>query len=199
MNDKVRKRIGTQKLHYNGNYVLLDEIAQKNDIQLLEDQSVLITQSADLTHIFGCGLEQNQTGAMMKRIGPHYPQYSNDIIRKHSLIIYSDIRENIVVGDTKTPLLRCILFISKVKNGDKIPTGQYMNYQSFSNLRFKKILKNFFRSVKIRIRITEQLTFAWNLVGVALEVLTSHDKLKLGNNSLQFYLWCSMLSEINQA
>ena len=78
----------------------------------------------------------------MKRKGPHYPQYSNDIIRKHSLIIYSDIRENIVVGDTKTPLLRCILFISKVKIGDKISTGQNINYQSFrkqSNLLREKI------------------------------------------------------------
>ena len=29
--------------------------------------------------------------------------------------------------------------------------------------------------------------FAWSLVGVALEVLTSHDKLKLSNKSLQVY------------
>ena len=29
--------------------------------------------------------------------------------------------------------------------------------------------------------------FAWSLVGVELEVLTSHDKLKLGNKSLQVY------------
>ena len=29
--------------------------------------------------------------------------------------------------------------------------------------------------------------FAWSLAGVELEVLTSHDKLKLGNKSLQVY------------
>ena len=29
--------------------------------------------------------------------------------------------------------------------------------------------------------------FAWSLVGVELEVLTSHNKLKLGNKSLQVY------------
>ena len=29
--------------------------------------------------------------------------------------------------------------------------------------------------------------FAWSLVGIELEVLTSHDKLKLGNKSLEVY------------
>ena len=72
-------------------------------------------QSAVLSHIFGCDLEQNQTSVIMKRKRPHYPQYSYDIIRIHSLIIYSDIIEYNIVGDTKTPLLRCIPFISKVK------------------------------------------------------------------------------------
>ena len=39
-------------------------------------------------------------------------------------MIYSDFIEQSIVGDTKTPLLRCISFISKVKNGDIISTGQ---------------------------------------------------------------------------
>ena len=48
----------------------------------------------------------------MKGKGPQYPQYSYDIIRIHSLMIYSDIIEYNIVGDTKTSLLRCIPFIS---------------------------------------------------------------------------------------
>ena len=36
---------------------------------------MLINQNADLSHVFGCDLEQNQTGVMMSGIGPHYPQY----------------------------------------------------------------------------------------------------------------------------
>ena len=124
MNDKVRKRIGAQKYEYNGIYVSVDKITQKVAVHLPEDQSVFIIQSADLSHIFGCDLEQNQTGVIMKGKGPHYPQYSYDIIRIHSLMIYCDIIEYNIVGDTKTPLLRCILFISKVKNGDTISTGQ---------------------------------------------------------------------------
>ena len=37
------------------------------------------------------------------------------------------------------------------------------------------------------IRTAGQLTFAWSLVGKELEVMTSHDKLKLGNKSLEVY------------
>ena len=55
----------------------------------------------------------------MKGKGPHSLQNSYNLKRKHSLVIYSDIIEYDRVGDTKTPLLRCIPFISKVKNGDK--------------------------------------------------------------------------------
>ena len=115
VNDKVRKRIGAQKYECNGIHVSVDKITQKNAIHLPEDQSVFIIQSADLSHIFGCDLEQNQTGVIMKRKGPHYPQYSYDIIRIHSPMIYSDIIEYNIVGVTKTPLLRCIPFIYKVK------------------------------------------------------------------------------------
>ena len=49
-----------------------------------------------------------------------------------------------IVGDTKAPLLRCFPFFSKLKSEDIITTGQYMNYQTFGNLQFKPLLKNFF-------------------------------------------------------
>ena len=99
---------------------------------------MFIIQSADLSHFFGCDLEPNQTVVIMKGKVPHYPQYSYHIIKIQSLIIYSHIVEYNIVGDTKTPFLRCTPFISKVKNGDIISTGQYMIYQSFANLQFKK-------------------------------------------------------------
>ena len=111
---------------------------------------MFIIQSADLSHIFGCDLEQNKTGVIMKGKGLHYPQYFYDIIRINSLMIYSDIIEYKTLGDTKTPLLRCIPFIPKIKNDDIISTGQYMNYQSFTNLQFKNLLKNSFHSIKIK-------------------------------------------------
>ena len=37
------------------------------------------------------------------------------------------------------------------------------------------------------VRTARQLMFAWSLVGIELEVLTSRDKLKLGNKSLEVY------------
>ena len=48
-----------------------------------------------------------------------------------------------LVGDTKTPLLRCIPF--NIKNGNKIFTGQYIKYQSFTNLQFSELIKKYFR------------------------------------------------------
>ena len=89
MSNKIRERLGAQVFEYNGIYVSEDEITQKVAVNL----SLFIIQSADLSHIFGCDLEQNQTGVIMKEKGPHYPQYSYDIIRIHSLMIYSDIIE----------------------------------------------------------------------------------------------------------
>ena len=37
----------------------------------------------------------------------------------------------------------------KAKGGDIITTGQYMNYQTFSNLQFTPLLKNSFHSIHI--------------------------------------------------
>ena len=93
LNPKVRKRISAQKYEYNGIYLSVDKITQKIAIHLPEDQSVFIIQSADLSHIFDCGLEQNQTWVIYKGKSPQYPPYSYDIIRKHSLVIYIDIIE----------------------------------------------------------------------------------------------------------
>ena len=170
MNNKIRERPGAQVFEYNGIYVSVDKITQKVAVHLPESQSVFIIQSADLSHIFGCDSEQNQTGVIMKRKGPHHPQYSYDIIRIHSLMIYSD---------SKTPLLRCIPFISKVKSGDIISTGQYINYQSFTNLQFKKLLKNSFHSIKIELRDSTGEKIPFVSVGITRVVFLFR---KISNN-----------------
>ena len=144
MNNKNRARLDAQAFEYNGIYLSVDKITQKVAVHLPENQLVFIIQISDLSHIFGCDLEQNQTGVIIKRKGPHYPQYFYDIIRRHSLIIYSDNMEYNIVGDAKTPLLRCIPIISKVKSGDINSTGQYMNYQPFRKLQLKNCRKVLF-------------------------------------------------------
>ena len=59
-------------------------------------------------------------------------------------MIYTALIEYNILGDTKNPLLRCFPFISKLKAGDIITTGQYMNYQTFRNLQFRPLLKILF-------------------------------------------------------
>ena len=95
----------------------------------------------------------------MKGKGPHYPQYSYDILRIHSFMIYSDIIEYDIVGDTGTLLLRCFPFISKVRKGDIKSTGQCMIYQSLTNLHFEKLMKNFFHCIKTELRILQAKKF----------------------------------------
>ena len=55
-------------------------------------------------------------------------------------MICSDIKEYNVAGDIKTPSLCCVPFIYK-KKWDIKSAGQYMNYQSFTNLQLKVYLK----------------------------------------------------------
>ena len=120
---------------------------------LANDSSGLAFCSTDLAHIFGNNVG-NEFEVLMVGKGPHEPIFAHDIVRIHSLMIYSDIVEYSNVGHTKAPLLRCFPFISKLKGGDIITTGQYMNYQNFSNLQFTPLLKNSFHSIHINLRDT---------------------------------------------
>ena len=71
-NDKIRKSVGSQKFEYNGIHVSVDKMTEKKCHSFPEDQSVFITQSADLSNIFCCDSEQNQTGFIMKVKGQNY-------------------------------------------------------------------------------------------------------------------------------
>ena len=134
---------------------------QKVVFLLANDTSGLAFCSTDLGHIFGNNV-RNEFGVMMIGKGPHKPEFAYDIVRIHSLMIYSDLVEYSNVGHIKVSLLRCFPFISKLKGGDIIRTGQYMNYATFSNLPFRPLLKNFFHSIQIDLRDTsgEKILFA---------------------------------------
>ena len=123
---------------------------QKAVIILANDTSGLAFCSTDLGHIFGNNVG-NEFGVLMIGKGPHEPEFAY-IVRIHSLMIYSDLVEYSIVGDTKAPLVRCFPFISKLKGGDIITTGQYMNYRTFSNLQFRPLLKNSFHIIHIDLR-----------------------------------------------
>ena len=107
----------------------------------------------------------------MKGKGAHEPQFAYDIVRIHSLMIYSDLVEYSIVGDTKAPLLRCFSFISKLIGGDITTTGQYMNYQTISNLQFRPLLKTSFHSIHIDLRDTSGQKLPFVSVGITRLVL----------------------------
>ena len=103
---------------------------------------------------------------MLRAKGPHKPEFAYDIVRIHSLMIYTDLIEYDIGGDTKAPLLRCSPSISKLKAGDNITTRQYMNYQTFSNLQFGPLLKKFFHSIHIVLRDTSGEKIPFVFVGI---------------------------------
>ena len=100
---------------------------------------------------------------MLRGKGPHKPDFAYDIVRIHSLMIYTSLIEYNIVGDTKALLLRCFLFISKLKSRDFITTGQYINYQTFSNLQFRPLLKNLFHSIHIEFGDPSGATYPFGL------------------------------------
>ena len=87
---------------------------QKVVIMLANDTSGLAFCSTDLGHIFGITLGHD-FGVLMIGKGPHEPEFAYEIVRIHSLMIYSDLVEYNIVGVTEAPLLRCFPFISKLK------------------------------------------------------------------------------------
>ena len=145
---------------------------QKVVIMLANNSSGLAFWSCDLGHFFG-NIVGNEFRVLMIGKGPHEPEFAYDIVRIHSLMFYSDIVEYNIVGDTKTPLLRCFSLISKLKGGDIITTGQYMNYQTFSNLQFRPLLKNSFHSIHIDLRGPSDEKIPFVSVGITRLVLMS--------------------------
>ena len=83
---------------------------QKVVIMLANDTSGFACCNTDLGHIFGNNVGKD-FGVLMIGKGLHEPEFPYDIVRIHSLMIYSDLVEYNNVGDTKAPLLRCFPFI----------------------------------------------------------------------------------------
>ena len=146
MNRKIQEREMHEKTPIKIN---VNKVTQRISLSLPNEKSILVIFSADLCHVFGCEEAVNAMGVFMIGVGPHFPKLPFDVVRIHTTMIYSDIVEYSIVGDTEAALLPCILFISKVKNGHITSTGQYMNYQNFPNLQFKKNPMSSFHRIKL--------------------------------------------------
>ena len=136
---------------HNRSCITVEECRRKQTVELhlAIKRSGLAFFSKDLGHIFGCNVG-NEFRAILRRKGPHKPKF----VRMHSLRIYTDLIEWKIGAKTEAPLLRYFPCISTLKAGDIITTGQYMNYQTFSNLQFRRLLKIDFHSNHIDLRDT---------------------------------------------
>ena len=145
--------------------IKVGRVTQKVKGYLEKEDLSLAFFSTDLGHVFGGDLRID-LGILVCGKGPHEPTVTYEIVRIHSLIIYADIVEYKIVGDTKTPLLRCFPFISKLKFGEIITLGQNMNYQTFSNHQFGRLLKNSFNSIHTDLRNTSGEKIPFVSVGI---------------------------------
>ena len=150
--------------------IKVSTVTQKVKVYLAKEKSSLAIFSTDLGHIFG-GDVRNDSGKLMRGKEPHEPSFAYDIVRIHSFMIYTDIVEYNIDGDTNAPLLGCFPFMSKLKSGDILTTGQYMNYQTFSNLQFRRLLKKSFHSIHIDMRDTSGEKIPSVSVGITRLVL----------------------------
>ena len=162
-----------EKHNHNENCVTvkMSRRTQKVEIYLAKEGSGFAFFGTDLGHVFGSNVG-NEFGVILRGKGPHKPKFAYDIVRIHSLMIDTDLMiEYNIVGDTKAPLLCCFSFLSKLKSGDFITTGQYMNYQTFSNLQFRPLLKNPFHSIHIELRNTSGEKIPFVSAGITRLVL----------------------------
>ena len=72
---------------------------------------------------------------------------SRGIIRVPFCNVKPDLIEYIIFGDTESTLLRCFPTNSKLKPRDIRTTVPYKNYQIFSNLKFRPLLKTSFQGI----------------------------------------------------
>ena len=80
--------------------IKVSRVTQKVKVYLANEESSLEFCSTDLGHIFG-GDVRNDSGILMRGKEPYEPTFDYDIVRIHSLMVYADIIEYNIVGDTK--------------------------------------------------------------------------------------------------
>ena len=102
--------------------VKMSRRTHKVEIYLANEGYGLARLSTDLGHKFGSDVG-NEFGVRMRERRPHTSEFAYEIVRVHSLMIYTELIVYNIVGDTKVALLRCLPFFSKLKTGDCKTTG----------------------------------------------------------------------------
>ena len=99
-----------ERQSHNPKYITVEESrsSQKTEIYLANERSGLAFFRTDLGHIFGSNV-CNEFGVMLRRKGPQKPEFAYDIVRLHSLMLYTDLNKYKIVGDRKVSLLAALL------------------------------------------------------------------------------------------
>ena len=143
MNNSLKKKRSTQKVDLKWS---INQVSRKVDISLPSKDSHLVISSPDLSTILGF-----PSNVWLKGIGPHQSLYPIDILRIHSVMVYTDIVEYSVIGDTKAPVLRCFPFEQRLSR-DRISVTKFISNNSFDNLQFRRLLRNSIHSIRIELR-----------------------------------------------
>ena len=108
-----------QKRHNHSENCITVEVSRRTRkvrIYLAKERSGLAFLSADLGRIFGSNVATD-FGVMLRRKGPQKTKFAYDIVRIHSLMIFTDLIKYNIVGDTKATLLRCFFFHFEAQSG----------------------------------------------------------------------------------
>ena len=89
------------------------EERKKTEICLANEGSGLGFPSTNLGKLLRSIIGE-EFGVSLNEKGPHKPEFVYNI-RIHSLMIYTDLLECNIAGDTKAPLLQCFPFIPELK------------------------------------------------------------------------------------
>jgi hypothetical protein len=135
-----------------------DSLTNRFQIKMYEKGSRLILTSPDLLAIFGfstlLGRDEIAVNSAASRVGKGWVtgDYDPDLQRLHTTLVYTDIIEHQIIGDTLAPLLRLIPLVGKHKNNMMSNMESTQVSKTFNlPLQFKKIQVNSFHSIQLEM------------------------------------------------
>ena len=103
---------------------------QKIEIYLANGRFCILIFSTTLRHFFR-SIADFEFGLVLRTKGPHKPDFAYDIVRIHSILIYTDLSKFNIVGDTNAPTAALHPFYSKAQSWSQY---KYWTVDELSNL-----------------------------------------------------------------
>jgi hypothetical protein len=135
-----------------------DQLTNRLQIKMLEEGSQLVLSDPDIRAVFGYSehMARNEIAksslSARKNAGWITGDYAPDLQRLHTALIYTDIIEHQIIGDTLAPLLRLIPLTGKLKNNEISTMENTQVSRSFNlPLQFKKVQVNSFHSIQLQM------------------------------------------------